>query len=260
MPEKKAARQRLNDYFSGLGRVVVALSGGVDSSLVAMCAHGALGTGARAVTVKTEFTSGRQLETAAKVSHDIGIQHHIVSLSLLEDSRLAANGADRCYVCKRSVVKNIIAGKKEGELVLDGTNADDDPGRPGRKALKENGVLSPLEDCGLDKEAIRTLSRDCGLKNWNDPSDSCLATRLARGETITVEKLGMIEKMEEFLIGLGFTGVRARCGRRQGGNDLKVIVETPWNQRKIHERMDREIRREAARIGFKNLEYGERRQ
>ncbi|NCC23661.1 MAG: TIGR00268 family protein [Deltaproteobacteria bacterium] len=208
--------ERLREVAAPRGRVVVALSGGVDSSLLAYAAHRALGDGARAVTVATEFMAASDRVRVLDAAAWIGIGHEILELSLLNRPRVADNGPNRCYWCKRAMYEEILehAGP-DGGLVLDGTNADDDPARPGRRALAELGIRMPLAEAGLTKVEVRALARTVGMPWADRPSNSCLATRIPTGTDITLKDLARVERGETLLVRAGYSGCRlVLCGSR----------------------------------------------
>ena len=189
--------------------VVVALSGGVDSGLVAAAAQAALGDRAQAGTVTSELTPARDRLRAQAVAAHIGIGHRLCPLSVLADPGFRENSAQRCYHCKRLVFQALRREFGPDSLLLDGTNGEDDPARPGLRAVREFEVVSPLCALGLDKEAVRALARERGLPNWNAPSESCLATRIPVGTALTATGLGQVEAMESFLHEHGVDTVRA---------------------------------------------------
>ena len=163
------------------GCAAVALSGGVDSGLVAAATKLALGPRAVACTVVTEMTQERDKERAIEVAGRIGIEHRLIEVSALAVPEVRRNLEDRCYYCKSLVFRTMKEAFGNECLLLDGTNADDSPDRPGLKAVSEFKVLSPLADLGLGKSHIRALAFDAGLPNWETPSESCLATRIPQG-------------------------------------------------------------------------------
>ncbi|MFW6450498.1 MAG: asparagine synthase-related protein, partial [Nanoarchaeota archaeon] len=144
----------LRQKIRSLKRVTVSFSGGVDSTLVSKVAYDELGGQALAVTVKTEFITEDEILYAVNIAKDIGIKHKIVYVSLLDDEIIAKNPADRCYFCKLNILENL-----PGKIILDGTNADDDPGRPGMQALEELGINSPLKECGITKQEVREIAK-----------------------------------------------------------------------------------------------------
>jgi len=193
--------------------VAVAFSGGVDSTFLLKVAHDVLKSKATALTVKSSTFPEREFNQAIQFAQTIGADLRVIIFEETDIENFTQNPADRCYHCKKALFgKMIDVAKKEGfRVVADGSNADD-PGdtRPGMKALKELSVPSPLLQAGLNKEEIRQFSRDMGLPSWNRPSAACLASRIPYGQTITKEKLRMIEHAEQFLLDLGFNPVRVR--------------------------------------------------
>lgn len=208
------------------GKLAVAFSGGVDSTLLLRAAKEALGDNVIAVTAGCESVSEHDLAQAEQFCRDEGIEQKVVSIEQLAISGFAENSPDRCYICKKAIFRRIIAlaeGCGFGN-VAEGTNTDDENDyRPGAKAIKELGVLSPLRDAGLSKAEIREISRALGLPTWNKPATPCLATRIPTGERITSEKLRMIDLSEQFLSGLGFHQIRVRMH----GDDLARVEVAP---------------------------------
>ncbi|REJ76998.1 MAG: ATP-dependent sacrificial sulfur transferase LarE [Acidobacteria bacterium] len=206
------ARQLVSDVRRHRG-AVVALSGGVDSALVAAIAVKALGERAVAVTVAAETLAGRELDAARRVARQVGIAHRVVVHSELDNPEFVANPRHRCYVCQgmRMDVLRRIAEEAAGRVVLDGTNASDPgPDRPGLAAIRERGVISPLLERGVDKATTRELARRLGLEVWDRPSNACLSSRIPHGQIVTLGKLRRIERAEEVLHSHGFSVVRVR--------------------------------------------------
>jgi uncharacterized protein len=193
-----------------VARAAVALSGGVDSGLVAAGAHLALGDRAVACTVVSELTPERDKRRAAVVAERIGIEHRVLEVSALSVPEVRRNDPDRCYHCKCLVFRTMLNAHGTECLLLDGTNADDAPDRPGLRAVREFKVLSPLADLDMGKAHIRALAFDAGLPNRGAPSESCLATRIPFGVELNVEGLGRVAALESFLHSLGLNTVRVR--------------------------------------------------
>ena len=196
-----------------LGSLAVAFSGGVDSTFLLEAAHQVLGDRVIAVTAVPAFVPRREQREAADFCRERGIRQIVVSPDRLRLDAAMQNPPDRCYLCKREIFRNILDVAHECGIafVAEGSNVDDTGDyRPGMRAIRELGVLSPLLDAGLNKQEIRLLSRQLDLPTWAKPSFACLASRFVYGEAITDEKLRAVEQAEDLLLGLGFTQMRVR--------------------------------------------------
>lgn len=203
---------KLSSFFEINNKVAIAFSGGVDSSYLLYTAVKS-GADVRAYYVKSAFQPQFELEDALRFADEIGADIKVLEADVLSEPKVIQNPVDRCYYCKHvifTMIKN--AALEDGfPLLCDGTNAsDDEKDRPGMRALKELSVRSPLRECGLTKEDIRSLSKEAGLSIWNKPAYACLATRIPVGEEITSEKLQKTETAENYLFSLGFTDFRVR--------------------------------------------------
>lgn len=242
------ALQRLVGWFEGKGRrgAVVAFSGGVDSTLVAMAARRALGGSAVAVTVKTEFMTEGEISEAALVAEGIGLEHRVLAVDLPADVR--ANPPDRCYRCKRLIMRRLKAYAEElgGMIVVDGTNRDDlRLHRPGLRALAEEGVSSPLAELGFGKADVRAISEGLGLDH-EKPSSPCLATRFPIGTTIEAKGLEAVARAEAYIRSLGFRQVRVRSR----GGMAKVEVGKGEMVRMLEGRTRRQVASRLRSLGF----------
>jgi len=205
--------QGLLDSLARLGSAVVAYSGGVDSSFLSYAASLALGDQMVAVTLNTTLEAGETVEFATSFARQAGFKHVIVTYDALQNAGIRANPADRCYHCK-TVMLGLVrkyAAEHGYTAVLEGQNADDEQDyRPGRKAVAENGALSPLAQAGFTKPEIRKLAHALGLPIWDRPSSPCLASRVPYGTALTPEALRQIAQGEAFLRQRGFSPVRVR--------------------------------------------------
>ncbi len=204
---------RLRDEIARLGTVVVAYSGGVDSSLVLRVAHDVLGARARGVIGRSDSYAKKELELALAQARTFGAEVEIVSTGELADPNFRANPANRCYHCKTELYRELtlVAERIGATAILDGTIADDVfDWRPGRRAAAERSVRSPLADLGFTKADVRAAAAHFGLTSHDKPASPCLASRIPYGTEITRENLGQVERGEELLHALGFAVVRVR--------------------------------------------------
>ncbi|MDR1651872.1 MAG: ATP-dependent sacrificial sulfur transferase LarE [Synergistaceae bacterium] len=209
----RAKYENLKDYIRSLGSLAVAFSGGVDSTFLLKTARGVLGDRVIAVTARSCSFPERELSEAAVFCASEGITHVICDSEELEIEGFSQNPPNRCYLCKHELFTKIWdAARAHGiDNVADGSNMDDNGDyRPGLIAVAELGVKSPLRSACLCKEEIRVLSRELGLPTWNKQSFACLASRFPYGESITAERLGMVDRAEQALLDLGFRQVRVR--------------------------------------------------
>lgn len=202
----------LKDFFNENPKVAIAFSGGVDSAYLLYEAI-KCGVDVTAFYVKTQFQPEFEYQDALRLVRELNATMHVINADALMCQEVVNNPENRCYYCKRNIFSKIIevASEKGYSLILDGTNASDDASdRPGMVALKEMSVRSPLRECDLTKTMIRQLSKEAGLFTWDKPSYACLATRIRTGETITNEKLMIIEQSEAYLMKMGFKDFRIR--------------------------------------------------
>ncbi|MBF0487769.1 MAG: ATP-dependent sacrificial sulfur transferase LarE [Nitrospirae bacterium] len=204
--------EALLSYLRGLEGVVVAYSGGVDSTFLLMAVRDC-GVAVLAVTGVSPSTPSSDLDTALDMAKSISVAHEVIRTGELEDERYSDNPPDRCFYCKSELFKKLkaIAEAKSLPHVIDGSNVDDlGDYRPGLRAKALYGVKSPLAEVGLTKDEIRELSRQKGLKTWDRASSPCLSSRIPYGEQITVSALQMVEQAETALKELGFMAMRVR--------------------------------------------------
>jgi uncharacterized protein len=205
--------EQLRNYIKELESVAIAFSSGVDSTFLLKVAHDVLGDKAIAVTARSCSFPKRELEEAKAFCQKEGIRHFICDSEELEIEGFSQNPPNRCYLCKRELFEKIIDIAKENDIkyVAEGSNMDDNGDyRPGLIAVAELEVKSPLRAVGLSKAEIRTLSKELGLPTWDKQSFACLSSRFVYGESITEEKLNMVDKAEQLLLDMGFHQIRVR--------------------------------------------------
>ena len=238
--------QRLFDSLASFDSAIVAFSGGVDSAYLAWAATRVLGQRAACITADSPSYPDRHRQLALRIASEFGLHHEIVSTAELERPEYRANPVDRCYYCKHELYTTLttIARDRGIVAILDGNNADDRGDyRPGRKAAREFGVRSPLDEVDLRKEEIRALSREAGLPTWDEPASACLSSRIPYHSEVTDEKLRMIERAESVLRELGFRVCRVRhhdsLARLEIGRDeLARALEPDLRDRIVRELRD----------------------
>ncbi len=226
----ESKEKRLRCLMRSYGRVLVAYSGGVDSTYLAYVANDELGSEAICVTGISASVAAYQRDEASRFAKRIGLNHLTITTDELSDPRYSANPSNRCYFCKSELYSKLatLSDEMNIDAIVDGTNADDVGGhRPGMTAAKESGVHSPLADVGLTKDEIRFLSRLAGLPQWDKPSSPCLASRIAYGVPVTIERLSKVDRAESFLRESGFNEFRVRVH-----GDLARIEIAPSEMKK----------------------------
>ena len=239
----------LRDFFQRLDGVLVAFSGGVDSTLVLKIAKDVLGDRATAVTATSPTLPREELEAVRQLSAEIGARLIVASTNQLDDDAFVRNDSMRCYHCKTDLYRLLAPIKQTTGIatIVDGTHVDDlSDDRPGLQAAEEFGVRSPLVEAGFRKADVRTLAKTLGLSNWNKPAAACLSSRIPRGMKITEEKLQRVEQAERLLKEEGLRQVRVR--------DHEGIARIEVDPNEIPEFLD-PVRRNRLTRGLKALGF-----
>ncbi len=212
-PSRIAQRELLVTTLRNYGRVAVAYSGGIDSTVVAQAAFEALGDMAIAVTAVSESLAAGELEEAQELAQKIGIRHRVIRTEEFADPNYRRNDSDRCYFCKSELYGRLsgMLNELSVDVIASGANCDDmGDYRPGLRAASEHGVRHPLQECSLNKADVRVLARGWGLPTWDKPATPCLSSRIAYGEDPTPERVRMIDQAEQWLRQRGLRVLRVR--------------------------------------------------
>ena len=208
-----AKLESLKSILTGMERVLIAYSGGVDSTFLLKVASKLLKDKAIAVTASSGIYPSREIEEAKKNANMLGVRHVVINTNELDEEKFVSNPPERCYYCKKELFSKLFELAEQYGLnyVIDGSNyGDRNDFRPGMKAASELGVRSPLSEAMLTKAEIRTLSKEMNLPTWDKPPQPCLSTRFPYGTRITREKLSRVEHAEDFLAGFGIRQLRVR--------------------------------------------------
>ncbi len=227
---------QLRDFFAQYPKCALAFSGGTDSAYLLYAAV-QYGCDVCPYYLRSAFQPEFEYHDARKAAEQLGVELQVIPCPILEDGRIRANPADRCYYCKQRIFTEIRRRALEDgyPVVLDGTNASDEAGdRPGMKALTELDVLSPLRICGMTKADVRQFSRKAGLFTYRKPSYACLATRIATGHVILEKDLQYVEQAEAALYNMGFRNFRIRMYRYGDGIAALETEARQWQYAKDH--------------------------
>ena len=245
----------LKQNIRDLGKVAVAFSGGVDSTFLLRVSHDVLEENVIAISSYSGLFPKREGDFCKEFCMKEGTRHIALKYDAMSNPAFISNPKDRCYVCKTNLMSTMKAKALElgCDVLIEGSNADDiQDYRPGMKALGELGIISPLKEAGFTKSEIRTLSKEMGLPTWDMPSFACLATRFVYGESITEEKLRMVEDAEQFLYDQGFHQFRVRIHESGVGEAVSFLARVEVAEEDLPKLFEKrvEIHSELCKLGF----------
>ena len=248
----KEKREQLVSIINGFDSLIVAYSGGVDSAFLLATPHKFLKKNVVAISATSPIHPSRETEYSKKFADNLGIKHILFKSREINHSGFMANKKDRCYICKKLLLEDILKISSDMGIttIAHGANIDDlDDFRPGLLAAEEMGVIAPLIDAGLSKDDIRLLSKDMNLSTWDKPAMACFATRIPYGTPLTQKALSMIEQAENTIIDLGFKTCRVRCH----GKVAKIEVNINDIEKILNETNRKTIINKFKKTGFSHI-------